>query len=63
MVLIPGLAQWVKGFGVATAVAQIQFLAWELPCAMNVAIKNTWEEQHNGELRRREGKAPRSSLW
>ena len=42
---IPGLAQYVKGSGVATAVAQItaaawiQSLAWELPYTAGVAIK------------------------
>ena len=42
---IPGLAQWVKGSGVAaavaqvTAVAQIQSLPRELPCTVGVAIK------------------------
>ena len=35
---IPGPAQWVKGSGVATAVAQIQSLAWELSYAMGAAI-------------------------
>ena len=43
--LIPGVAQWVKGFGVAAAVAQvtagaqIQSLAQELPYTMGAAIK------------------------
>ena len=38
-------AQWVKGFGIATAVAwvpveaRIQFLAWELPYAVDASIK------------------------
>ena len=32
--------QWVKGFGVATAEARIQFLARECPYATGVAIKN-----------------------
>lgn len=36
---IPSLAQWVKGCSVATAVAQIQSLAWELPYAFSAAIK------------------------
>ena len=42
---IPGLAQWVKGFSVAIAEAQvaavawIQFLARELPNAVGAAIK------------------------
>ena len=35
---IPGPAQWVKGPSVATAVAQIRSLAWELPHAMGTAI-------------------------
>ena len=34
-----GLAQWVIGSGAATAVAQIQSLAWELPYSMSAAIK------------------------
>ena len=43
--MIPGPAQWVKIWGVAAAaaqvaaVAQVQSLAWELPCAMGMAIK------------------------
>ena len=42
---IPHPTQWVKGSGIAeavsyvTAAAQIQSLAWELPCALSVAIK------------------------
>ena len=40
--LIPGLAQWVKGSSVATAAAQIQSMAWELPyAAVNAAINKT----------------------
>ena len=35
---IPGPAQWVKGSGVASAVAQVQSLDRELPCAMGAAI-------------------------
>ena len=37
---IPGLDCWVKGSGVAAAVAQIQSLAGKLPYAGGVAIKN-----------------------
>ena len=37
--LISSSAQWVKGSGVAVAVAQIQSLARELPCAAGVALK------------------------
>ena len=37
--MIPSLAQWVKIYGVATTVAQIQSLAWELPYAKGVTIK------------------------
>ena len=37
--MIPGHAQWVKGSRVATAVAQIQFLARELPYAVGASIK------------------------
>ena len=42
---IPGQAQLGKGFSIAaavawvTAVAQIQYLAWELPYAVGPAIK------------------------
>ena len=42
MGLSPGLAQWVKGSGVATAVARIQSLAQELPYAVSVAIKKSY---------------------
>ena len=37
--MIPGSREWVKGLRVAKAVAQIQFLAWELPYAAGAAIK------------------------
>ena len=44
--LIPSPAQWVKGSGVPTAVAQIQFLVRQLPYATGEAIeidfKNKW---------------------
>ena len=40
MGLIPGPEQQVKGSGIATATAQIQFLAQKLPYAAGVAIKN-----------------------
>ena len=42
---IPGLDQWIKGSGIAVAVARLAAialigpLAWELPCAMGVALK------------------------
>ena len=42
--MLPGLVQWVKA-GIAAAVAEvtpaneIQFLAWELPYAVGLAIK------------------------
>ena len=36
---MPGLAQWIKGSGIATAVTQIQSLARELPYARGAAIK------------------------
>ena len=38
MGLIPGLMQWIKGSFVATAVAEIQSLAQELPYAMSSAF-------------------------
>ena len=53
MGLIPSLAQWVKGAGVAAAtvwvaaVAPIQSLAWELPYAAGVALKKKEEEEEN----------------
>lgn len=31
--------QWVKGLGIASVVAQIQLLAWELPFAACATIK------------------------
>ena len=34
---VPGLVQWVKGSGIATSVAQMQSLAWELPYALGSA--------------------------
>ena len=37
---ILGLVQWAKGSSVAKAVAWIQFLAWKLPYAEDVAIQN-----------------------
>ena len=37
--MIPGLGQWVEGSRIATAVAQIQSLAQELPYALGAAIK------------------------
>ena len=43
--MIPGLAQWVKGAGIAisgvwvAAVALIQSLAWELPYTTGGAVK------------------------
>ena len=49
MGLIPRPVQWIKGFGVAaavaqvTAVAQIQCLAQELPYAVGAAIKRETE--------------------
>ena len=36
---VQSLAWWVKGSGIAAAVARIQSLAWELPYAMGAAIK------------------------
>ena len=38
---MPGLAQWIKGSGIATAVTQIQSLARELPYAKGAGIKNS----------------------
>ena len=43
--LVPGLAQWVKGSAVATAVARIQYLAWELSYPVGAAIKKEEEEE------------------
>ena len=36
---VTSLVQWVKGSQVAAAAARIQSLAWELPYAVDVAIK------------------------
>ena len=47
---ISGLAQWVKGSGVATAVAQIQSLAQELTYATHVAIKKKKKERKSDIL-------------
>ena len=42
--------QWVKGSSFATAVAWIQFLAWELPYATGVAIKLSDNNNNEGTL-------------
>ena len=42
--MIPGWEQWVKGSGVAAAVAQIQSLTQELPFATGVAMKIKMKE-------------------
>ena len=48
---IPSLLQWVKGSGIAaavawvTAAAQIQSLAWEIPYAAGAAIKKKRERE------------------
>ena len=44
--LIPGPVQWVKGSTEATAVAQIQSLAWELPHAESVTKKKERKKTH-----------------
>ena len=36
---IPSAAQWIKRSGIAAAVVRIQLLAWELPYAVDAAIK------------------------
>ena len=41
--LIPGPAQYIKGFGTAAAAAWIQSLAQQLPCAAGAAIKKEEE--------------------
>ena len=47
-VWVPGPEQWVKGSGIAaaavyvTTASWIQSLAWELPYATGVAIKNMY---------------------
>ena len=47
MGLILGQAHWIKGSSVATAAAQIQFLAWVLPYATGAAINvNTHMNTH-----------------
>ena len=45
--MIPGPVQRVKGYSVAAAVAQIQFLAWEIPYAAGVALKKISDFQNN----------------
>ena len=44
---VSGPEHWVKGACVATAVAGIQFLDWELPFAAGVAIKFKKQNQTN----------------
>ena len=66
--MIPDLAHWVKGSGIATAVAQvsavarIQPLAQELPNATGEAIKKKKKErkEKKKEIKR---KSPSSLLW
>ena len=48
--LIPGVAQWVKGFGVAAAMASIKSVAWELPYAAGMAIKWKTNKQTCGTI-------------
>ena len=48
---IPCPAQWVKGSGVATAVALIQSLAREFPYAKGVAKKKTKKQKNNNNKR------------
>ena len=50
--MIPSPVQWVKGSSVATAVAQIQSLAWECPYDMGVAIKTKTKKVEFLSLRR-----------
>ena len=51
----PDLVQWVKGSGIATAAAevaaaaQIQSLAWELPCATGMAMKKIKPNKNNNK--------------
>ena len=62
----PGLAQQVKGSGVATAaswvtaVARIQFLAWELPYAVGAAIKKKKKLSKNPKKTQKQKAFP---LW
>ena len=50
---IPGLAQWVKDLALlwlwhrAASPALIRPLAWELPHALGVALKQRWGEREN----------------
>ena len=48
--MILNLVQWVKGSGMATAMARIQSLAQELPYAADVAIKLKKERKKEGRL-------------
>ena len=59
MGLIPGPVQWVKGAGIATAVAQI--LAWKLPHASAVAIKK--KKKNNLEWKFTTVTARKDTLW
>ena len=48
--MTPGLAQWVKGSGIATAVARIQSLTQELPHGAGVAIKGKKQTNKNPQI-------------
>ena len=62
--MIPGLAQWVKDPALllpwcrSQLLACIQSLAWELPYAVDVAIKERKKERENGR-KEREGRKER----
>lgn len=56
MDLILGSARWVKGPGVATAAAQVQSLAGELPCVVGVTIKFKKKEKNGRSGILRSGK-------
>ena len=51
--MIPGPAQWVKGSGIATAAAQSQPLAWELPDATGEMIKKKKEKKRKKRKKER----------
>ena len=60
--MIPSLAQWVKGSGIAIAAAQVtagaltQSLAWELPYAAGTAIKKKKKKKKKKIINSKEGR-------
>ena len=52
MDLIPGLAQWVKGSGIAAAMDRTQILAREVPYAVGAAVKKPTNKNQRSVLLR-----------